>query len=167
MKILAPSTDTCELEREVEILQACRSDHVVAYLGAFTSPADGALWICMECCEASVLDVMCATGRCLTERQISAAAAAVLDGLLFLHRRHVIHRDVKCANILLTRRGSVKLADFGVATRLSSSLSERHTLAGTAAWLAPEVAVGTSALLASSKAASITDGLLQRVQRQL
>lgn len=91
---------------------------------------------------------MSATRKCLTERQISAVVAAVLDGLLFLHRRKILHRDIKAANILLTRGGGVKLGDFGVATRLSSSFSARHTLVGTAPWLAPEVVVGTSALLA-------------------
>ena len=148
IKMLPASTDGISMAKEVELLRACSSDHIVQYHGAALHDKNGELWILMECCEGSILDVMAATKRCLTERQMSAVLAAVLDGLLFLHRRHIMHRDLKAANVLLTRQGAIKLADFGVATRMTSSISARHTLVGTAPWLAPEVVVGTSALLA-------------------
>ena len=147
IKVLPPSESCMEMAKEIELLRSCRSSHIVSYVGAALH-ASGQLWILMECCEGSVLDIMTATQMCLSERQISAVVAAVLDGLLFLHRRNIMHRDVKCGNILCTRNGGIKLADFGVATRLSSSFSARHTLVGTAPWLAPEVVVGTSSLLA-------------------
>ena len=41
----------------------------------------------------------------------------LLQGLAFLHSRKVIHRDLKCGNILLQKGGKVKLADFGIASR--------------------------------------------------
>ena len=71
-------------------------------------------WIIMECCEGSLLDVMEATRLCLTERQCAAVMASALDGLHYLHERKCIHRDIKAANLLLTREGHLKLADFGV-----------------------------------------------------
>ena len=148
VKIMTKTSDDLAIASEIEMLRTCRSEHVVSYHGALRDAASGNLWIVMECAEASLLDVMGANERCLTERQCAAVVAAALDGLLFLHRRQILHRDIKAANLLVTANGAVKLGDFGVATRLSSSLSARHTLVGTAAWLAPEVAVGTSALLA-------------------
>ena len=45
----------------------------------------------------------------------------VLNGLRYLHEQGVIHRDVKGANILCTRDGAVKLADFGVATKVNTA----------------------------------------------
>lgn len=58
--------------------------------------------------------------------------------MTFLHQRGVVHRDIKCGNILLTEGGDVKLADFGVAARLTSTISKRNTFIGTPHWMAPE-----------------------------
>lgn len=56
----------------------------------------------------------------------------VLDGLIYLHDEGVIHRDIKGANILATKDGLVKLADFGVAT-LSTDVGDM-SVAGTPYW---------------------------------
>ena len=67
----------------------------------------------------------------------------VLQGLYFLHNQGVIHRDIKGANILTTKEGHVKLADFGVARRLGEVVESgkrgQDDVAGTPYWMAPEV----------------------------
>ena len=57
-----------------------------------------------------------------------------------MHGRGVVHRDVKAANILLTRDGHVKLADFGVAC---SGDQQHNTVIGTPAWMSPELIAAT------------------------
>ena len=54
----------------------------------------------------------------LSENVIKIYIKQILNGIAFLHKSGVIHRDIKGANILITKHGKVKLADFGVAVKI-------------------------------------------------
>ncbi|KAF8051024.1 hypothetical protein N665_1819s0004 [Sinapis alba] len=76
--------------------------------------------------------------RCTTS---SILLAQVLEGLVYLksHSVTVIHRDIKGAYILTTKEGLVKLADFGVTTKLNEADVNTHSVVRTPYWIAPEV----------------------------
>ena len=129
VKLVPDAQDTGEVAREIATLKACESDNIVRYYDSFQRFSE--LWIVMEYCAGSSLcDIMEATRRCYTEQQIGAVMAGTLEGLMYLHRQSKIHRDVKAGNLLLTRGGGVKLADFGVAARLCHDGTHRGTVIG-------------------------------------
>jgi serine/threonine protein kinase len=65
-------------------------------------------------------------------------ATDLLRGLTYAHSKGIIHRDIKPANILLTAEGQAKIADFGVARPLHSSLTATRSLVGTPNYMSPE-----------------------------
>lgn len=115
-------------------------DHpsVVRLHGVFPGdPADGDQLACLVleyAPEGSLCDVLRRYGR-LPEHAIAGVARCVLYGLRHLHRLGVAHGDVKPSNLLVGRRGEVKIADFG-ASRLVTS--DAHQAAGTCAYMSPE-----------------------------
>lgn len=67
----------------------------------------------------------------------------ILSGISYLHSMNITHRDLKCENILLSKKMHVKLADFGFAKFCSNSEILSETYCGSAAYAAPEVVSGT------------------------
>ena len=76
--------------------------------------------------------------RPLPLEEALAISADLLRGLSYAHSKGIIHRDIKPANILLTTEGRAKIADFGVARPLHSSLTATRSLVGTPNYMSPE-----------------------------
>ncbi|XP_028838582.1 mitogen-activated protein kinase kinase kinase kinase 6 isoform X2 [Denticeps clupeoides] len=130
--------DLSSIEQEITMMKECKHQNIVGYFGSYHW--NNKLWICMEFCGGgSLQDIYHVTGP-LTEKQIAYMCRETLQGLHHLHQMGKMHRDIKGANILLTERGDVKLADFGVAAEISTSVSKRKSFIGTPYWMAPEVA---------------------------
>ena len=81
------------------------------------------LYIVLEYCENGSLHSICKTFGNFPEHLVALYTDQVLLGLVYLHDQGVIHRDIKGANILTTKDGKVKLADFGVAISAQSDMS--------------------------------------------
>jgi serine/threonine protein kinase len=83
------------------------------------------------------------------ENLVGVYMTQILQGLLYLHDQGVIHRDIKGANILTTKDGKVKLADFGVSTSTLATGDKEAQVVGTPYWMAPEVIQLSGATTAS------------------
>ena len=136
-----------DIEKEIEVLHASKHENVTKYFKSFVTANCSQVWIVMEFCGGgSVRDILNAflvskvVNKGFREDVVAYVCFGALSGLQYLHENGRIHRDIKCGNILLTRRGEVKLADFGVATQLQEGANERaKTFVGTPHWMAPEV----------------------------
>uniref|UniRef100_A0AAY4E7J3 non-specific serine/threonine protein kinase n=1 Tax=Denticeps clupeoides TaxID=299321 RepID=A0AAY4E7J3_9TELE len=135
-----------EIKLEINMLKSySHHRNIATYYGAFvkksTAGHDDQLWLVMEYCGAgSVTDLVKKTkGNALKEDWIAYICREVLRGLSHLHSHHVIHRDIKGQNVLLTENAEVKLVDFGVSAQLDRTIGRRNTFIGTPYWMAPEV----------------------------
>eukprot|EP00960_Hanusia_phi_P050147 760031-Hanusia_phi.AAC.2 len=127
--------------KEIELLNHLDHANIVKYLA--TIKTKDYLNIVLEYVENGSLANTVKKFGSLPESLIAIYIEQVLKGLEYLHTQGVIHRDIKGANILTTKEGTVKLADFGVATRMSDATAlpgkDYHDVAGTPYWMAPEV----------------------------
>ena len=149
IKVIDCDVDTDnELEsirREVRILRDCNHRNVVTFYASYRS-LDMSMWIVMEYCGGgSVSDLL--KYKALGEDECAFVLRETLQGLHHLHeecKKHIIHRDMKSANLLLTAEGDVKVADFGVSKILDIAIADRKTssFVGTPHWMAPEVIMG-------------------------
>ncbi|KAK6323101.1 hypothetical protein J4Q44_G00054400 [Coregonus suidteri] len=135
---LDPGDDITSIQQEITMMKECKHKNIVAYFGSYHRNTK--LWICMEYCGGgSLQDIYHVTGP-FKEKQIAYICRETLQGLYHLHETSKMHRDIKGANILITERGDIKLADFGVAAEISASVAKRQSFIGTPYWMAPEVA---------------------------
>jgi serine/threonine protein kinase len=78
----------------------------------------------------------------LTDYEVRFYMLQLIEALNFLHRNLVIHRDLKLGNLFLDKDLNVKVGDFGLAARLTSSYERRRTVCGTPNYIAPEILEG-------------------------
>uniref|UniRef100_A0A8B9BHC0 Mitogen-activated protein kinase kinase kinase kinase 5 n=1 Tax=Anser brachyrhynchus TaxID=132585 RepID=A0A8B9BHC0_9AVES len=124
------------IQQEIYMVKECKHCNIVAYFGSYLSREK--LWICMEYCGGgSLQDIYHVTGP-LSELQIAYVCRETLQVLYFC--RCMMKSCVIGANILLTDHGDVKLADFGVAAKITATIAKRKSFIGTPYWMAPEVA---------------------------
>ncbi|KAJ1536677.1 hypothetical protein HK096_008822 [Nowakowskiella sp. JEL0078] len=136
--ILERQNEKAKIQREINTLKQCIHKNIVQYFGCVF--VDDSIWILTDYCAAgSITDCIEITETPFTEKQAALVLISAIEGLLYLHSRGIVHRDVKCANILLTENGLVKIADFGVAEKLSEQEVSTNSLIGTPYWMAPEV----------------------------
>ena len=155
--------------REARSAASLSHPNVVAVHDFGQNPEDGAPYIVMEYVPGYTLADLVKKEGALASRTAVAIALGVARGLEAAHRRGVVHRDVKPANILLADTlanapadapanasgnavtpGAVKVADFGVACALDDgTLTEENAVVGTAHYLSPEQAMGRAASPAS------------------
>nr|MBW4030790.1 serine/threonine protein kinase [Acidobacteriota bacterium] len=134
--------DTIRFEAEIEILARLVHPGLVRLLDAGEVGLHP--YLVMDLVEGPSLAQRVSEGP-LRREETATIGSRIAAALAYVHDAHVIHRDVKPANVLLANSGDVHLADFGIARLVdSTSITVTGRALGTPAYLAPEQVEGTS-----------------------
>ncbi|PWU92037.1 putative kinetoplastid kinetochore protein 2 [Trypanosoma cruzi] len=129
--------DWARLLKEVELMNHfSRHPNVVKFIAAGRD--EETAYVVMECCASrSLHDVIANHG--LDVPEILWVGWALVDTIAFMHSKGCIHRDLKPQNLLFDFDGNLKITDFGLSSRIAEA-QPRKTVAGTAMYMAPEIA---------------------------
>ncbi|WWD18350.1 hypothetical protein CI109_102800 [Kwoniella shandongensis] len=146
-----PPSSLPDIMSEIDLLKNLNHPNIVKYKG-FARDKEN-LFIVLEYCENGSLQTILKKFGKFPESLVAVYISQVLEGLIYLHEQGVIHRDIKGANILTNKDGSVKLADFGVSSRSTQPAlgteSNDNEVVGSPYWMAPEVIEQSGASTAS------------------
>ncbi len=157
LKFLPPSLSGNPLARKKFLREgkaAAALDHPYICQVFELDEEDGRVFLAMEYLQGETLQARMAQGPMEMDEALRIAAA-VAEALEFAHAKHIVHRDVKPSNIMLTGHGHVKVMDFGLAKRilledtrdsrdatLDMDLTQTGAILGTVAYMSPEQARG-------------------------
>jgi mitogen-activated protein kinase kinase 4/5 len=121
-----------QIARAVAVLRTAEHPSVIRCHGMYER--DGELQILLDYMDGGSLD----GHRVADERFLARLARQVLSGIGYLHRRHIVHRDIKPSKILIDSCRRVKVADFGVGRILNLTMDPCNSSVGSMAYMSPE-----------------------------
>eukprot|EP01137_Pigoraptor_chileana_P032415 Opistho-2@21750 len=133
------------VKREISLLRRLKHVHVVELVELLYNEEKQKMYMIMEYCTTVLQDILdSAPGKCLPVWQGHMYFRQLIDGLEYLHDHGIVHRDIKPGNLLITRDGTLKISDFGVAEILDKfNPSDTCTSSsGSPAFQPPEIANG-------------------------
>lgn len=127
---------------EVGLMNMCKDNNIVLEV-IDSYDYKGCLWIFVELMDGGALtQIIEKFYTTYSENAVRYMLKETLEGLKYLHNRHIIHRDIKSDNILVDQQGNIKLADFGYSAQLTQQRDARSSKVGTLCWMAPELIAG-------------------------
>lgn len=131
--------------REIKTLRTCSHTHIVQLLDVVVGSNRDAVFLLFEYCEHDLSTLCKFIKHPFKESEIKTLTFQLLSALEYLHAKWIVHRDIKLANLLYTRHGCLKLADFGLARTISYPPESDLTPVVVTLWYrAPEVLLGAT-----------------------
>ncbi|KDP37292.1 hypothetical protein JCGZ_06746 [Jatropha curcas] len=131
-----------EFLREVAIMKRLRHPNIVLFMGAVTQPPNLSI-VTEYLSRGSLYRLLHKSGarEALDERRRLSMAYDVAKGMNYLHKRNppIVHRDLKSPNLLVDKKYTVKVCDFGLSRLKANTFLSSKSAAGTPEWMAPEV----------------------------
>ncbi|KAK4472859.1 hypothetical protein MN116_004071 [Schistosoma mekongi] len=125
------------VRREVEIHSRLKHPSILELYTFFED--ENYVYLVLEICHNGELQTYIRQNGPVTEDTARHYLRQLISGLLYLHSHNILHRDLTLANLLLTNDMKVKIADFGLATKIEPGVDHK-TMCGTPNYISPEVA---------------------------
>eukprot|EP01125_Pyxidicula_operculata_P014889 TRINITY_DN5012_c1_g1_i1.p1 TRINITY_DN5012_c1_g1~~TRINITY_DN5012_c1_g1_i1.p1 ORF type:complete len:841 (-),score=158.73 TRINITY_DN5012_c1_g1_i1:342-2864(-) len=139
LKIFNSNTqDVMDFAKEVSIMLKLRHPNIVSIMGILSKPRFAILCEYME--RGSLSDIIHNHNYKIQNHHICKMALDACRGMTYLHESNVIHRDLKCGNMLVDHNWSIKVSDFGLSRGIDDDeTNPTMTSCGTPRYIAPEV----------------------------
>ncbi|TKW39772.1 hypothetical protein SEVIR_1G201800v4 [Setaria viridis] len=125
------------MAREIHILRRLDHPNVIKLEGIVTSRLSHSLYLVFEYMEHDLAGLAALSGQRFTEPQVKCFMAQILEGLRHCHARGVLHRDIKGSNLLIGDDGTLRIADFGLATFFDPGKTQPMTSRVVTLWYRP------------------------------
>uniref|UniRef100_A0A1B6FL54 polo kinase n=3 Tax=Cuerna arida TaxID=1464854 RepID=A0A1B6FL54_9HEMI len=136
-KMLAKNNQKEKMVQEIQIHKSLSHKNVVGFHSFFDD--DNFVYIVLELCRKRSMMELHRRRKTLTEPEVRYFMKQILEGVLYLHERGIIHRDLKLGNLFINDDVEVKIGDFGLAAKIEYSGQRKKTLCGTPNYIAPEI----------------------------
>ncbi|XP_067905291.1 cyclin-dependent kinase 10 isoform X3 [Heterodontus francisci] len=129
--------------REINLLLKLRHPNIVELKEVVVGNHLDSIFLVMGYCEQDLASLLENMQSPFSEAQVKCIILQLLKGLRYLHENFIIHRDLKVSNLLMTDKGCVKIADFGLARAYGVPLKPMTPKVVTLWYRAPELLLGT------------------------
>lgn len=136
-KLMVKSSQKEKMAQEISIHRSLRHQHVVGFHSFFEDSLN--IYIILELCKKRSMMELHKRRKAITEPETRFFMHQILLGVQYLHRQHIIHRDLKLGNLFLDDNLHVKIGDFGLAAKIEYEGERKQTLCGTPNYIAPEI----------------------------
>ncbi|KAL6047675.1 Cyclin-dependent kinase 11B [Balamuthia mandrillaris] len=128
--------------REISVLMSCDHPNIVKAREVVVGKDTNSFYLVMEFLEHDLKDLMEAMKDPFLPSEVKCLLLQLLEGISYLHENWYLHRDLKTSNLLLSNKGILKIADFGLARHFGSPLKSYTQPVVTLWYRAPELLLG-------------------------
>ena len=136
-EIIKDKSSYDRIKNEIDIYEYLKHDNIVNQKEHFIY--NDTQYLIFEFCENRDLSHLIDKRKKLKEIEVQYYITQLIQALIHLHDRNIVHRDLKLGNIFLTGKMELKLGDFGLAKKLSFREEKISEMVGTPAYMAPEI----------------------------